>query len=89
MEMSIITAHCEAMLQRTGRDPHSVGRHGTAAASEFPIHSRILCRRLRVDHQLAHPLRRQKLLKLLAILCVACADGKATEQFAEHNPTLG
>jgi hypothetical protein len=25
----------------------------------------------------------------LAILCVACADGKATEQFAEHNPTLG
>src|SRR6266581_4173221 len=52
MEVSIVTEHCESVLQRVGRDPHVVGRNGTTTASEFPIHSRILCCRLRVDHQL-------------------------------------
>src|SRR5215510_12879044 len=85
VEVSIVTAHCASVLQRAGRDPHVVGRNGTATASEFPIHSRILCCRRRVDHQLVHPLRRQKLLELLAILCFAGANGKAAQQFAEHN----
>jgi hypothetical protein len=42
VEVSIVTAHCEAVLQRAGRDPHVVRRHGTATASEFPVHYRVM-----------------------------------------------
>src|SRR5262245_1113766 len=85
VEVPIITEHGESMLQRAGRDPHVVRRNGTATAPESPIHARILCGCRRVDHQLVHPLRCQKLLKLLTMLCFACADSKIAEQFAEHN----
>src|SRR5262252_4721232 len=85
VEVPIVTEYRETMLQRASGDPHVISRNGTATASEFPIHRRILCRRLGVDHQLMHPLRRQELLQFLAIFRLTRAHGKTAEQFAEHN----
>src|SRR5262245_33521357 len=82
MEMPVVAEHRKAMLQRAGRDPHIIGRNGTATASEFPVHGRILRRCLRVDDQLMHPVRRQKLLQFLAIGLCTRSDSKTAEQFA-------
>ena len=85
VEVSIVTEHGESMLQRAGRNPHVVGRNGTATASEFPIHPRILCRRLPRRSPAGAPAPTPETVKLLAILRFACADSKAAEQFAKHN----
>ena len=42
VEVSLVTEHCESMLQRAGSDPHVISRNGTAAVSEFPIHYRAI-----------------------------------------------
>jgi len=80
VEMPIVAEYRKTMLQRAGCNPHVIGRNGTAAASEFPIHHRILRRRLSVDYQLVHPLRRQELLQFLAISRLTRAYGKTAEQ---------
>src|SRR5215475_4871582 len=85
VEMPIIAEHRKAMLQHARHDPHVIGRNGTTAASEFSIYDRILSRRLRIDDELVHPLRRQKLLQFLAIGLFTRADGKTAKQFAEYN----
>jgi hypothetical protein len=45
--MSIVTATCEAMRQRAGRDPPVVRWHGTATASAFPLPYRVVCAKWR------------------------------------------
>ena len=85
VEVPIVAEYRKTMLQRAGCNPHVIGRNGTAAASEFPIHHSILRRRLSVDYQLVHPLRRQELLQFLAISRLTRAYGKTAEQLTEHN----
>jgi len=84
-KVPVIAEYREAILQRARRDSHVIGRNGTSAASELPKYDCILRCRLRIDDQLVHPLRRQKLLQFLTIGLCTRSNGKAAEQFAEHN----